>query len=157
MRRILVLFMAAMLLLAGCSQYKDVDFEEIKIGKVRMVSSQEFDLQFKASVNNPTGTTFEVTSIDGIMLRNGAPFANLKLVENAAVPSRSNSEVILKCRFSLTDPLAALALGLNMASLNSDDFTVDLTATIKGGMLKKSFRYKNVPMSRIFKEFDIKL
>ena len=56
MRRILVLFMAAMLLLAGCSQNKDVDIEEIKIGKVRMVSSQEFDLQFKASVNNPTGT-----------------------------------------------------------------------------------------------------
>ena len=53
--------------------------------------------------------------------------------------------------------MSALALGLNMASLNNDSFTVDFVATVRGGVVKKSFRYKDVPLTQIIKKFGIKL
>lgn len=157
MKKIIALLSLVLLLLTGCSQYKNVDLNDIKVSKVKMISAQHIELQFKADVENPTRTEFEVTGIEGLLYRNGAEFANLQLIEPATVPANFSGDVLLKCKFSLSDPLAALALGLNIASLNSDDFTADLTVSVKGGALKKNFKYRDMPMSKVFKMFDIKL
>lgn len=157
MKRIILSFLAAVLLFAGCAKYSEVDINDIKIGKVKMLTAKEIDIQFKANVDNPTGTAFEVLSIDGVMFRNGVKFATMQMLDKVVVPAASSGDVVLRCRLSLEDHLAALAFGLNLASLNSDDFTVDLTATVKGGIMKKSFRYKDVPISQLLKQFDVKL
>ena len=144
-------------LLVGCAQYKEVDIEDVKISKINMRSTKEIDMQFTVSVENPSGTPFKLQSIDGVLNRNGAEFANLVLLKEVEVPSRFSGDVKVMCRLSLSDPMSALALGLNMASLNNDSFTVDFVATVRGGVVKKSFRYKDVPLTQIIKKFGIKL
>ncbi len=157
MKRFIFSFIAAALLFAGCAKYNEVDINDVKIGKVKMVGAKDIDVQLKANIENPTGTEFKVVSIDGSVFRNGVDFVGLQLVEEATVPARSSGDVILKCRVTLKDKMSALALGLNLAYLNSDDFTVDLNATVKGGMVKKRIRYKDVPVSQLLKRFGVKL
>ena len=155
-RKILFLFMAGLLIM-GCADYKEIDIEDVKISKVNMRSAREIDLQFTVSVDNPSSTPFKLQSVDGILKRNGAEFANLVLLEEVEAPARFSGDVKASCRLTLTDPLSALALGLNLASLNSDSFTIDFVSTVRGGIVKKSFRYKDVALSQVIKQFGIKL
>ena len=154
--KILYLLMVG-ILFAGCAQYKKIEIEDVRISKVNMHSAKEIDLQFSVEVENPSGTPFKLQSIDGVLYRNGAEFANLILLEEVTAPARFTGAVEANCRLALSNPMAALALGLNMASLNNDTFTVDFVATVRGGALKKNFRYKDVPLSQIIKKFGIKL
>ena len=154
--KILYLLMIG-ILFAGCAQYKEIEIEDVRISKVNMHSAKEIDLQFSVEVENPSGTPFKLQSIDGVLYRNGAEFAKLILLEEVTAPARFTGDVEANCRLALSNPMAALALGLNMASLNNDTFTVDFVATVKGGALKKNFRYKDVPLSQIIKKFGIKL
>ncbi|MBR5855853.1 MAG: hypothetical protein IKY70_01110 [Bacteroidales bacterium] len=154
--KILSLLMCGFLFV-GCSQYKQIDVDDIKIAKIKMNSAKEIDLKFGITVENPSRTLFTLQAIDGVIYRNGAEFANMVLLEEVQVPARFSGDVQAMCRLTLTDPLAALALGLNLASLNNDSFTVDVVATVKGGAVKKSFRYKDIPLSDVIKKFGIKL
>ncbi len=147
----------SLLLFAGCAQYKEIDIDDIKINRIKMQSAKVIDLGFNVTVDNPSATRFRLQSVDGILYRNGVEFANLILIQEVELPARFSGDVQALCTLTLTDPLAALVLGLNMASLNSDSFTIDLVATVKGGIIKKSFKYEDVPLSEVIKEFGIKL
>lgn len=157
MKRYFVLAIIAILFFAGCSQYKEIDISSMKIERVRMSSVKEVDLQLSVMVNNPSGKELVLSSVEGKLLRNGVSFADVELLEEAVVPARSNGEVEVKCRLVFADPMAALALGLNFASLNKDDFTADMEAVVRSGALKKKFRYNGMTIARLLKQFGVKL
>lgn len=156
MRKYLMLVATFVSLLCSCTNYKHIDVNDVKLEKFKLISTSKADLQLQVSVNNPSKTIFTITDIQGVLYRDDVPFANLSLLEEIVIPPQAVTDVHVKCRINLLDPLAVLVMGLDMSSWNEDEFTVDIKTTVKGGGLKKSFRLKKVPLSKVIKRIKIK-
>ena len=155
MKKIFGLFIIFTLLLWGCSSYRSIVVEDLNISSFRLKSASKIDLGLKASVENPTKSTFELVDVEGVVNRDNMPFANISLLEDSVIPPFYEGEIPIKCRVDLIDPMAVLVMGLDIKSWNISDFNLNIKATVKKGAIKKSFKMNNIPLDKLVKKFKL--
>ncbi len=150
MRKYLLLAVSVLLLFGSCANYRDIEITDASVKDVRIVSASRYYVGLEIEVDNPSGIKFVVKEADGVVFKDGKPFADITVTEGVAIPSRGVHKVEVPCEISLRNPLAALAIGLNYKSLDWDSFTVDGNVTVKGGPVKKKKELKNVPFRKLY-------
>lgn len=156
MRRYLLLAVALITLLSGCSKYKEIEIENINPVKFKMVSLTKADVYLDLQVNNPTRATFKVTQAEGEILSGEEQFATVELYEEFEVPPGQPSVAQARLRINVTDPLALIAKGLgNLENFNPDEFTVTGYVTVKGKGVAKRFKLDNVPLGEFVKMLKV--
>lgn len=154
MKRYLILLAAAILILGGCANYRNIEITGAEIESFKLVSASEYGIVLSVGVDNPSGTDFIVKNASGQLLKDGSVFADIVLDEDVAVPEKYIGNVPVKCIVTLRDPLAVLAMGLKFRSLDINQFAVNFTAVVKGGAIKKKIRFENVPLERLAEYID---
>ena len=150
MRKYLLLAISALLFFGSCANYKKIEISNASIKDARIVSASRYQVEVEVEVDNPSGMKFVVKEADGVVFKDGEPFADITVPECVTIPARGVNRVGIPCEISLRNPLAALAIGLNYKSLDWDSFTVDGKVTVKGGPVKKAKEFKNVPLRKLF-------
>lgn len=142
-------------LLSSCSAYKEIEVRDIQLDKFKLVSASKVNFNLDVDIYNPMRGAFTLTDIQGTVFRDGAPFAELSLLEEALVPAFQNGPIQVKCRVELLDPMAVLVMGLNVKSWNMKDFELKLKVTARKGMVKKTFKLNNVPVEKLVKKIKL--
>ncbi len=139
----------SLLLLNGCKGYRDVQVSNVEIESLRILSTSKINLGLGVELDNPSKSTFELVGLEGVVYKDDTPLANVFLLEDAVIPSKYVGEVEVKCTMELIDPLAVLAMGLNVKSWDLDKFNLKLKATIKKGAIRKTFKVDDIPLEML--------
>ncbi len=153
MRKILLLITLLTLFLSSCSNLKSIEATDAEVESFKLVSVSKAQVVLNVEIDNPSGKTFTIKSLDGELLKDGTVFADVVLLNQPVVPGRAITKVPVNLEITLKDPLAALAMGLNYKSLDISQFAVNATAVVKGGGLKPKIELENVPAKNIVQYF----
>lgn len=156
MKKILLLIITILTILSGCSNYKEVEINDIKVDKIKLVSTSGAEISLGIEANNPTKASYTLTNFKAIVYRDGVKFADINLMGNSTLPKISDTIVPVNLYMHLLDPLSLLTLGLDIESWDIDEFKTDFRLTVKKGALKKHIKRNNVPVSKIIKQIKIK-
>ena len=144
-------------LLQGCASYKQIELADVEFGKVRMKALTKAEIQVTLKIENPTRSTFHISSMDGVVNGAGSEFARFSLAQEISVLPGNPALVPATIVAEVTDPLALLANGLSLNSLKDEKFTVDASLQIRKGLVKKKFKIKEVPLKELLKELNLQL
>ena len=129
----------------------------MEFGKVKMKGFTQAEIQVTLKVDNPTRSTFFITSLDGTINSAGTEFARFALAQEILVPPGKPAIVPAKITAEVADPLALLSKGLNLNTLKNEKFTVDASLQIRRGKIRKNFRIKDVPLKQLLQELNLQL
>ncbi len=149
MKRLLILTILAVFTLAGCSNYRNIRINDVDVKSFDISSSAEIEALFDVEVDNPSKTEFVVKDIECGIKYKGSPFADVVFGKPVVVPAASAGDIEVSCKVVILDPIKALSVGLNFKNIDMKNFTVDCSGTVKGGMAKKRFEFKDIPASTI--------
>lgn len=154
MRRI-VLILSVILILAGCSDYRQISINDVTVGSFRFNGTSSATIVLVAKVDNPTGHAVSLEEIDAVVLREGKDFIGLSLEEKASAAPFSSSEISIPVRASVLDPVAIITAGLDFESWDLDNFVVDGKIVLaSGGGMKKTLSLKKVPLKQLMEEMQ---
>ena len=144
-------------LLQGCASYRQIELADVEFGKVRMKALTKAEIQVTLKIENPTRSTFQISSMDGVVNGAGSEFARFSLAQEISVPPGNPALVPATITAEVTDPLVLLSKGLSLNSLKKEKFAVDATMQIRRGIIKKNFKIKDVPLEELLQELNIQL
>ena len=150
MRRIVLLLAAAVLLLSGCTDYRQIRIDGVTPGSFRFNGTSSATIELKVQVDNPTARTISVESVDAVLLREGKEFVRFTLQEAVHAAPGTESDVLLPVNASVLDPVAIITAGLNFSSWNLDDYIVNGRMTMSAdGKMRKTVKLREVPLKDI--------
>ena len=154
MKKLFLFLLLSALLLQGCSSYKQISLEEVEFGKMKITALTKGKVNLTLKVNNPTRSTFKVTSIDGYLKNGAIEFAKVSLPEEFLVKPGTPVTADVQLEIEVSDPLALLTSGLSLSSLKAENFTVDAYVTIKKGGISKRLKIKDVPLRQLMEKLN---
>lgn len=150
MRRIMLILSAAVMLLTGCTDYRQVRVEEVSLDSFRFKGTSSAVITLEVKVDNPTARTISVESVDAVLLREGKEFVRFTLQEAVHAAPGTESDVLLPVNASVLDPVAIITAGLNFSSWNLEDYVIDGRMTMcADGKMRKTVRLREVPLKDI--------
>ena len=150
MRRIVLLLAAVVLLLSGCTDYRQIRIDGVTPGSFRFNGTSSATVELKVQVDNPTARTVSVESVDAVLLREGREFVRFSLEDKVSAAPRTKSTVSLPVRASVLDPVGIISAGLDFKSWRLEDFVVDGSVVLSlDGKMKKTVRLRKVPLKDI--------
>lgn len=157
MKKFSIILLLMAILLQGCASYRQVELADVEFGKVRMTALTKAEINVTLKIENPTRSTFHISSMDGVVKGAGSEFARFSLAQEISVPPGNPALVPATIVAEVTDPLALFANGLSLNSLKDEKFTVDASLQIRRGLVKKKFKIKEVPLKELLKELNLQL
>lgn len=149
-----VLLLAAGLMLTGCASYKNINIEEVKLDKIQLQSTSNAIVELKCRIDNPANAKIYLTAVDGFVVRNGANFAQIRLLSSDTLAAKAVSEAVMVFQVELLDPLALLSMGLNISTWDIKDFEINARTTVKTSTgLRKQIKLKKVPLQNLINKF----
>lgn len=155
MKKFLFFLLLSAFLLQGCSGYRQISLEDVEIGKVKITAFTGAQVQTTLKINNPTRSTFRITSLEGIVKNGELEFARVSLPQEFSVQPGAPAIVETKLAVEVSDPLALLSSGLSLNSLKAENFTVDVAVQIKKGGVSKWMRMKDVPLKQLLENINL--
>lgn len=150
MRRIVLLLAAVVLLLSGCTDYRQIRIDGVTPGSFRFNGTSSATVELKVQVDNPTAHTVSVESVDAVLLREGREFVRFSLEDKVSAAPSTESTVSLPVRASVLDPVGIISAGLDFKSWRLEDFVVDGSVVLSlDGKMKKTVRLRKVPLKDI--------
>jgi len=150
MKRLLFLTLFPIVLFASCTNFSEVDIKNIKLHEFNLVNTFRANVTFEYLIDNPTNSSFIITSADGFITKKGVNFAQLGLIKSDTIASRSVTSNLVAIKVDLLDPISLLSMGLNISSWRVQDFNLDARITVKTSSgYKKIFKFKNVPLEHL--------
>lgn len=150
MNRLLLLVVVVILASSGCSKLKEVDVRDMKVNKFELVNTTTANIEIEYLVENPSGRTITVEGVDGVLKKGGVNFAYATMLSADTVPPRMASINGIIFRIQINDPLSLLAVGMNVARWDLDEFRLDAVFVLRvSGAGKKTLKYKDVPLKNI--------
>ncbi len=104
------------------------------------------------SVENNSARNIKVKELKVNVMIQGRNFAEIMLKESLVIPKKSVSEIPVPLAVKVSDPLAAMALGLDPKSA-LPKLTVTGHLKAKAGMASKNFRIPETPVQEIMAKF----
>lgn len=154
MKRFSIILLFAVLLLSGCNQYKDVRIESVKVTSVNFKKTTSATVELDVLADNPTKRTLSLPVFEGMLMKEDKEFATFQLSNEPSLAPETEGHFAVKIDLSISDPISLLTVGLNILSWSVDDFKLNGKVTIQsstGG--RKSFKFKNMPLSKVIKTF----
>lgn len=157
--RNILLLLSIWLLIAGCQNYKKLQFKSYNIEKIDNLSfgkgSVSATLTLRIGVANPTPSTFTAKELEAtIYSGNGQPFAILTSGKSFVIPADSDDSIPWEIETELLNPLSVLASGgFSLENLDVDNMKVDYSIVFYGGMRKK-ITGKGVVLGDIIRAFQ---
>jgi hypothetical protein len=150
MNRLLPLLLVIMLSAFGCSKLKEVDVRDMKVKRFELINTSSANIEIEYLVENPSGRTITVESVNGVLKKSGVNFAYATMVSADTVPPRMASINGIMFKIEINDPLSLLAMGMNVSRWNLDDFRLDGVFVLRvSGAGRKTLKYKDVPLKSI--------
>ena len=157
MKKFSIILLLLATLLQGCASYRQIELVDVEFGKVKMKALTKVEVQVTLKIDNPTRSTFQIASMEGVVNGSGTEFARFELAQEISVAPGSPAVVPAAIIAEVTDPLMLLSKGLNLNSLKKEKFTVDASLQIRRGLIKKNFRIKDIPLEELLQELNIQL
>ena len=155
MKKFSIILLLAAFLLQGYASYRQIELVDVEFGKVKMKALTKAEVHVTLKIENPTGRTFFITSMDGVVKGAGSEFAKFTLAHEVAVAPGKPASVPAIISAEVTDPLALLSSGLNAGALKNGNFTVDAAVQVRKGMAKKWFRVKDIPLKELLENLNL--
>lgn len=157
MKRLTLLFLFALMVISGCTNYKSVNVESVNLSGFRMENSTKATISFNLKVDNPLHTSITLESFDGILRKDYERFATFSLDEPTTIAPDTEAVVAVTMVVSLCDPMSLLSMGLNIKSWKADAFTVDGKIVLKNGSgVKRAMKVKDIQLNKMIKTFKSK-
>ena len=157
MKKISIILLLMAFFLQGCASYRQIELVDVEFGKVRMKAFTQAEIQVTLKIDNPTGSTFLITSMEGVINSAETEFARFALAQEIQVPPGKPVLVPAKITAEVADPLALLSKGLSISTFKNEEFTVDASLQIRRGLIKKNFRVKDVPLKELLENLKLQL
>lgn len=145
--------MLVVLVLASCSNYK-----EIKVEKVTNVSLREFSgstayINVTVLVNNPTSSKVNLNKVDIDVNRFENKFAHIESLEKVTIPARSHSEHDVMLKVRLTNILSSGFIFLTR-KFKPEDYSITGFVKVSSFPFSKKVKFKDQRLSNLSKELD---
>lgn len=150
MKKYFFITLVLTLLLSSCTNYGALKINTLDINKFNMKSASDIQIELKLGVDNPLNSGVFLKGLDGDIKHNGAKFARVELVKSDTIIAKTKGVYKATLRVVVEDPMLLLTMGMNMKSLNFDEYTTDAKITIantKGGARK--VKVKNYPLKEL--------
>ena len=151
MRIFSALAVVAVMLLTGCSGYKDIRVDSCRLESISPVGLKALDAGFSVSVDNPVKEIL-ISDIDGTVYYDGGEFGHFE-APPVTVPGKSVSDVRVDVRAALSKSLTLMQVMSMATAFDPSEFTVDISLTVKvKGGLKKKVELKGLPVDQFFRK-----
>lgn len=157
MKKFIFLLLLSAFVLGGCANCRRIDLEDVKVEKLKFISTSKADVGLGLFLNNPTRGSIIVKVADGVVYAAGSEFAKVSLIEPVEFVQGEPSQAHATLRVELTDPLGALLFGLNPKSWNLEQFVFSGVLVVKKGLATKKFKFEDVPVKDIAGKFNLQL
>ena len=145
MNRLLCLAVIFIVVATSCSKLAEVDIKNVEVKSFQLLSTSKAHIELEYLVQNPSNRKLILESADGLLKKGGIDFATAVLVKADTIPPRSQSLYRAVFRIDIQDPLALLAMGLNISKWSYSDFRIDVKAVVKAsGKGKRTIKFKDV-------------
>lgn len=136
MKYIRIIFLLALLGLAGCKSYKPLEVGKPKNLKVNALSESSVNLSLELPIRNPNVYRIKVTRVEGSAFINEKKAGEIKSREKLKLPA--NSDKIHKVSL-IVDYSDLFSSGMSFMNILKEG---EVTLAIKGTLTAKSFLYK---------------
>ena len=153
MKYILIALSAAMLMLTGCSRYKEIRPTSFKLESLSAQGLRAMDVEVSIGVYNPAGQ-ITISDFCGEVEHSGKVLGKLTLAPLVLMP-RTDTVYRLKGRVDLSRDLSviqALTYARRPELLKEAKVDVTAKAQLKGGARKK-LTFKDIPVEKLLKLF----
>ena len=153
MKYMIVLLGAAMLMLTGCSKYKEIRPTSLKLESVSMQGLRAMDVQVSVGIHNPAGQ-LTISDFSGEIEHSGKVLGKLTLAPLVLMP-RMDTVYRLNGRVNLSNDLSviqAMSYARNPQQLKEAKVDVSAKVKLKGG-LSKTLKYDDLPVEKLLKLF----
>lgn len=148
-----VYFFIAVVLLAGCTEYRQISMDNMAVAGFSLSSTSSAAIKFKVDICNPTDRSLSLESLDAVLLREGKDFVYFSLEGRPSVAMDTCCTVAVHVKATAADPISILTAGLDFSSWNLEDYVVDGKLVFRLGNMKKTVRVKKVPLEEFIKSF----
>lgn len=155
MKKFSFILLLMAILLQGCASYRQIELEDVEFGKVMVKGFTKAEIAVTLKIDNPTKSTFYISSMSGIVYGAGTEFARFDLTQEIQVPPGKPAQVPAIIAAEVADPLALLSKGLSLNTFKNEKFTVDASLQIRKGLIKKNFRIKNIPLKELLQKLNL--
>ncbi len=146
MKKLIFLLLLAALVFGGCANYRKIALEDVKLEKLKMVSTSKADVKLSLYLNNPTRGIIKVKEAAGVVFAGKEEFAKITLLEPVEFAKGEPSQAQATLRVELLDPLSVIMMGLNPATWNLEQFTFSGYTVVGKGAAGKRFEVENIPV-----------
>jgi len=145
MNRLLTLALILTLIATGCSKLTEVNVLSVDVKSFQLLSTSKANIELEYLVQNPSNRNLIIESADGMLKKGGIDFATAILVRADTIPPKTQSLYRAVFRIDIQDPLALLAMGLNISKWSYSDFRIDAKAVVKAsGGSKRTIKFKDI-------------
>lgn len=149
MRKFIIILLVCTLFAGGCAKYNKVEIQEISVKNFSAdIPKATLSFTLNTQINNPNKKKIEILASNGEVFKDGVHFADIFITEKYTV-IKGESTIPLKINVKATDPLALLAIGFDYKNIKLSDFTINFEATIKSGIIKKTFKFNDIPLNEL--------
>ena len=153
MKKLIFLLLAAAFILGGCANYRKIALEDVKLEKLKMVSTSKADVKLGISLNNPVRGTIKIVEAEGVVFAAKGEFAKISLLDPVEFAKGVPSQAQATLRVELLDPLSVIMMGLNPAAWDLERFTFSGYIKVKKGGAGKKFEVDGMPVKDIIRDF----
>ena len=142
---------AVLMLLPGCSRYKDVRIGTCGIESISPAGLKSVDAVFSVEVDNPVNGIV-VSEIEGTVYFDGDDLGFFEAPE-VTVPGKATSEVRIGVRATLAGSMNFMQIMAMASTFRPEKLTMDISMRVKvKGGLKKKISLEGVPVGDFFRK-----
>lgn len=137
---------AAALLLCSCGDPHDIKLESYDITDISLNGLRGVNATLALEINNPS-VKLKVSDIEGLVRRDGVVLANFA-AEPFTIKRKSTRTYPLECMMNLDKDATLLDLLNTVKNFKTSDITVDISAVVSHGPVKKTVERQGVPIKK---------
>ncbi len=145
MNRLLSLALIFIIVATSCSRLSEVNVMNVEVRSFQLLSTSKANLELECLVQNPSNKDLILESADALLKKGGIDFATATLVKSDTIPPKTQNLYRAVFLIDIKDPLALLAMGLNLSKWSYSDFRIDAKAVVKAsGGRKRVVKFKDI-------------
>ena len=145
-----VLLMGLVIAISSCENYKDIAVADFQLDGFQFKNTTSAQISVSAMVDNPTRTTLSIVAAEAVIKKQGRDFIELEIPKTYSVGPQTKQRLSVDIEASVLNPIEIIATGLNFASWDLEQFTVDGKITVKSDKgFKKVFRLNDEPLGEV--------
>lgn len=132
------------MILSSCTKIGDISLVQYKVLKAVPDSFHHINITVAAELNN-NGPRLAMDNVGGELFRNGTSLGSFEL-EPFEIPGKAKEWTTASGVILINDNVSLLdVIGL-VQNFNLEEYSIDLKADVKLGVLKKSIHKNNIPL-----------